>query len=57
MLTTDLMPPNAWKVQLDEHGDVLWVGPDGGQRHAPPASFYFRLESWFFGLLPIENQL
>jgi putative cardiolipin synthase len=57
MLTTDLMPDNAWEVQLDERGEVLWVGPDGQQRHAPPASFYLRMESWFFGLLPIEDQL
>ena len=57
MLATDLMPPNAWKVELDDSGDLLWIGPQGEQRHAPPASFYLRLESWFFGLLPIESQL
>ena len=57
MLATDLMPPNAWKVELDGSGGVQWVGPDGEQRHTPPASFYLRMESWFFGLLPIEGQL
>ena len=57
MLATDLLPPNAWKVVLDDSGEVLWIGPQGEQRHAPPASFYLRLESWFFGLLPIEGQL
>jgi putative cardiolipin synthase len=57
MLATDLMPPNAWKVELDEAGEIVWVGPHGEQRHAPPASFFLRLESWFFGLLPIEGQL
>ena len=57
MLATDLMPPNAWKVVLGDSGEVLWIGPQGEQRHAPPASFYLRLESWFFGLLPIESQL
>ena len=57
MLARDLMPPNAWKVELDQHGDIVWIGPEGEQRHTPPASFFLRMESWFFGLLPIEGQL
>lgn len=57
MLATDLMPPNAWKVELDARDDLVWIGPEGEQRHTPPASFFLRVESWFFGLLPIENQL
>jgi putative cardiolipin synthase len=57
LLATDLMPANAWKVELDERGNVLWIGPKGEQGHTPPASFYLRAESWFFGLLPIEGQM
>jgi putative cardiolipin synthase len=57
MLATDLMPPNAWKVELDDAGEVVWIGPRGEQRHTPPASFFLRTESWFFGLLPLEEQL
>ena len=57
MLATDLLPPNAWKVELDQAGELVWIGPEGEQRHTPPASFYLRMESWFFGLLPIEGQM
>ena len=57
LLATDLLPANAWKVELDDQGELLWIGPDGAQRHTPPASFYLRAESWFFGLLPIEDQM
>jgi putative cardiolipin synthase len=57
MLARDLLPPNAWKVELDEGGELVWIGSEGEQRHTPPASFYLRLESWFFGLLPIEGQM
>ena len=57
LLATDLLPANAWKVELDDQGELLWLGPDGAQRHTPPASFYLRAESWFFGLLPIEDQM
>ena len=57
MLATDLMPPNAWKVELDGAGEVVWIGARGEQRHTPPASFFLRTESWFFGLLPLEEQL
>lgn len=57
LLATDLLPANAWKVELDERGELLWIGPQGAQRDTPPASFYLRAESWFFGLLPIEGQM
>lgn len=57
LLATDLLPANAWKVELDQRDELVWIGPEGKQRHAPPASFYLRAESWFFGLLPIEGQM
>jgi putative cardiolipin synthase len=57
LLATDLLPANAWKVELDQRDELVWVGPEGKQRHTPPASFYLRAQSWFFGLLPIEEQM
>jgi putative cardiolipin synthase len=57
LLATDLLPANAWKVELDQRDELVWIGPEGKQRHTPPASFYLRAESWFFGLLPIEGQM
>jgi putative cardiolipin synthase len=57
LLEVDMQAQNAWRVELDAAGDIVWLGKDGSQRHAPPASFYLRAESWFFGLLPIEQQM
>ena len=57
LLARDLLPRNAWRVELDAHGDVEWLGENGAQSHTPPASFFLRAESWFFGLLPIEDQM
>ncbi|MCP5131522.1 MAG: phospholipase D family protein [Pseudomonadales bacterium] len=57
LLDVDMQAQNAWRVELDERGGIVWVGEDGTLRHAPPASFYLRAESWFFGLLPIEGQM
>ena len=36
---------------------VDWEGEEGTVLEAPPASFFMRAESWFFGLLPIESQM
>jgi putative cardiolipin synthase len=57
LLAVDLAPQNAWRVELDAAGDIEWVGEEGAQSLTPPASFYLRAESWFFGLLPIEEQM
>lgn len=55
--SVDLLPRNAWQVMLDEDDQVVWQGEDGIVRDAPPASFFMRAESWFFGLLPIEDEM
>jgi cardiolipin synthase C len=57
MLEVDMRWENAWRVELDAQGELVWTGADGEQRHAPPASFFLRAESWFFGLFPIEGQM
>jgi putative cardiolipin synthase len=57
LLAVDLQPQNAWRVELDAGGDVEWIGEQGAQSHTPPASFYLRAQSWFFGLFPIEGQM
>jgi putative cardiolipin synthase len=57
LLALDFLPENAWRVELDRHGNIEWTGSHGKQSHTPPASFYMRAESWFFGLLPIEGQM
>lgn len=57
LLELDLRPENAWRVELQDNGGVVWIGEQGAQSHTPPASFFLRAESWFFGLLPIEGQM
>ena len=42
---------------LAEDGSVVWEGEERTVYDAPPASFFMRAESWFFGLLPIESQM
>ena len=57
LFAVDLLPENAWRVRLNTAGHVVWEGPEGDVYDAPPASFFMRAESWFFGLLPIEDQM
>ena len=57
LLAVDLLPANAWRVALNDDDDIIWAGPGGELKTAPPASFFMRAESWFFGLLPIEGQM
>ena len=55
--SVDLLPRNAWQVMLNEENEIVWLGEDGVVNDAPPASFFMRAESWFFGLLPIEDEM
>ena len=57
LFAVDLLPENAWRVRLDTQENVVWEGPEGDVFTAPPASFFMRAQSWFFGLLPIEDQM
>jgi len=57
LFAVDLLPENAWRVKLNTVGNIVWEGPEGDVYDAPPASFFMRAESWFFGLLPIEDQM
>jgi len=57
LLAVDLLPANAWRVTLTDGDNIVWTGPGGEIETSPPASFFMRSESWFFGLLPIEDQM
>ena len=57
LFAVDLLPENAWRVRLNTEGSIVWEGPEGDVLDAPPASFFMRAESWFFGLLPIQDQM
>jgi putative cardiolipin synthase len=57
LFDVDLLPTNAWQVTLSDAGRTVWTGDHGDLHETPPASFFMRAESWFFGLLPIEGQM
>ena len=48
---------NAWHVQRDENGKMYWENSDEIVTRQPARGFSQRIADWFFGLLPIEDQL
>jgi len=56
-VAADFQPRNAWAVRLSPQGQLQWHG-DGVVLDAPPSdSPIQRLEDWFMGLLPIDNEM
>ena len=53
----DFAPANAWRLQLDEDGAVLWISENETLTTQPASSFMQRIEDWFFRQLPIEGEL
>ena len=53
----DFLPFNAWHLQFDESGDVIWVSDTMTLQSQPAANFMQRIEDWFFAHLPIEAEL
>jgi len=56
-LLTDFHAANAWRLDLDDDGGVVWVSGDLRLDVQPAASFMQRIEDWFFSHLPIEAEL
>lgn len=57
LLQPDFDPRNAWEVRRSPDGKTWWRS-QGELRDDPPADSGFqRLEDWFLGLLPIDNEL
>ena len=57
----DAHPDNGWEVYLDEQGRVRWLekDEDGTKVYSrePKVSFFRRIETGFFRILPLESQL
>ena len=53
----DLQPQNAWRVSLNEQQEIVWQSDTITTTVQPSASLFLRLENWFFGLLPIEDEM
>jgi putative cardiolipin synthase len=56
-VTPDFSKTNAWQLELDENGNVIWVSDDVTLTSQPAASMLQRIEDWFFAHLPLEDEL
>jgi putative cardiolipin synthase len=56
-LAPDFDTANAWRLQFDDDGRVVWVSGDQKLTAQPAISFMQRIEDWFFSHLPIEDEL
>jgi putative cardiolipin synthase len=56
-VTPDFSQTNAWQLELDEQGQVVWVSHDVKLTEQPAASMLQRIEDWFFAHLPLEDEL
>ena len=57
VIAVDFLPRNAWSVQLDDAGRLVWVNNEQRLYQPPADSPFQRLEDWFIGLLPIDEQM
>ena len=55
-IADDFAPQNSWSVQLNDD-KLSWHSDKEVLYHSPSDSVFQQLESWFFGLLPIESQM
>lgn len=53
----DFSTENAWRLELNDDGRVLWVSDDETLESQPAMSFMQRIEDWFFSHLPIEGEM
>ena len=57
LVEQDMEPDNAWRVLLDEHGGLRWESSTGTARRQPARNGFQRIGDFFYGLLPIKDQL
>ena len=55
--STDFIPQNSWRVVLGENGQLSWHSSDGVLDRQPAGSVWRRVADFFYGLLPIDEQL
>ena len=52
-----MAPDNAWRLRMDENGDLSWESADGTLTSQPSQSFWRRVQNGIFGLFPVEQHL
>ncbi len=53
----DFAGENAWRLELQDNGEVHWVAGNTRLTSQPAVSFMQRIEDWVFSLMPIEDEL
>ena len=57
LIERDMGPDNAWQLTLDDEERLIWASRAGTTHLQPARSFAQRLADFFYGLLPIKEQL
>ncbi len=56
-----MLPNNAYKLELNDDGDLRWIGTENGERvvykKEPQTSWWRRFQVKMIGILPIDGQL
>jgi hypothetical protein len=57
MVERDFSQENAWHLQYDDDGNVIWISGTVVLTSQPAESFMRRIEDWIFMHLPIEDEM
>ena len=57
MILPDFSHANAWELDKDENGELIWVSGDEVLYSQPDTGFLQRIEDWFISHLPIEDEM
>ena len=56
-LEPDFSRENAWHLQFDDGGQIVWVNDREVRTTQPAAGILQHIEDWFFAHLPIEGEM
>jgi hypothetical protein len=56
LIERDLKPENAWRVSLDEKGELQWTNDVETVTRQPAKGFSQRVVEFFINLMPIKDQ-
>lgn len=57
MVLPDFSHANAWELDKDENGELIWVSEDDILYSQPNTGLLQRIEDWFISHLPIEGEM
>ena len=57
LIDRDMAPGNTWRVTIDDENKLTWTSSTGTTHLQPARGLSQRIADFFYGLLPIEDQL